>query len=119
MLDDGAKGRDAIPHFPVDFGDSVIEGVDLLQMKTEQAPMVPGHTTSQHRSPPQALGGLLTRPGGTTTAFEVGPHVLGRNCPLVLLMALIGVLFWPTPREDEEAFESNGSDEASPSLYRH
>jgi hypothetical protein len=45
--------------------------------------------------------------------------------------ALIGLLFWPTSRDNKEttrradvettipAFKPNGSDEASPSLYRH
>ena len=68
------------------------------------------------------LGSLLTLPGGATTALKVA-QLLGRNYPLVLLMALIGLLFWPTSRDDEEttipAFKPNGSDEASPSLYRH
>ena len=71
---------------------------------------------------PLAVLSLLTLPGGATTAVKVA-HILGRNYSLVLLMALIGVLFWPTPRDDEEttiiAFKPNGSDEASPSLYRH
>jgi hypothetical protein len=76
------------------------------------------------------LGGLLTLPGGGAAALKVA-QLLGRNYPLVLLTALIGLLFWPTspgdvdttPRADEEttipAFKPNGSDEASPSLYRH
>ena len=74
------------------------------------------------QAPLAVLGGLLTLPGGATTAFKVA-QVLGRNYPLVLLAALIGLLFWPTPKDDEEttitAFKPNGSDEASPSLYRH
>ena len=74
------------------------------------------------QAPLAVLGGLLTLPGGGTTALKVA-QLLGRNYPLVLLAALIGLLFWPTPRDDEEttiiAFKPNGSDEASPSLYRH
>ena len=42
---------------------------------------------------------------------------------LSYLRSFIGLLFWPTPEEDEDtsitAFKPNGSDEASPSLYRH
>ncbi len=63
----------------------------------------------------------MTLPGGATTAFKVA-QLLGRNYPGVLLMAFIGALFWPTSPEDEEAihtFKPNGSDEVSPSLYRH
>jgi hypothetical protein len=44
------------------------------------------------QAPLAVLGGLLTLPGGATTAFKVA-QLLGRNYPLVLLMALIGVLF--------------------------
>jgi hypothetical protein len=68
------------------------------------------------------LGGLLSLPGGASTALKV-TQLLGRNYPLVLLMALIGVLFWPTSPDDEEktihAFKANGSDQASPSPYHH
>ena len=50
-------------------------------------------------------------------------QIMGRNYPLVLLAALIGLLFWPSSPDDEgttiPAFKPNGSDEASPSLYRH
>jgi len=74
------------------------------------------------QAPLAVLGSLLTLPGGATTAFKVA-QLLGRNYPLVLLAALIGLLFWPTPRDDAETtiigFKPNGSDEASPSLYRH
>jgi hypothetical protein len=73
------------------------------------------------QAPLAVLGGLLTLPGGATTTFKLA-QLLGRNYPLVLLMALMAVLFWPTSPEDEEilhTFKPNGSDEASPSLYRH
>ena len=53
------------------------------------------------QAPLAVLGGLLTLPGGATTAFKVA-QLLGRNYPLVLLAALIGLLFWPTPEDDEE-----------------
>jgi hypothetical protein len=74
------------------------------------------------QAPLAILGGLLTLPGGGATALKVA-QLMGRNYPLVLLTALIGLLSWPTSRDDEEtaipAFKPNGSDEASPSLYRH
>ena len=92
--------------------DQRAEAVDTSNVATEVAT----------QAPLAVLGSLLTLPGGATTAFKVA-HLLGRNYPLVLLAALIGLLFWPTPRDDEEttivAFKPNGSDEASPSLYRH
>ena len=95
-----------------DVADQQAEATDTSKVATQVAA----------QAPLAVLGGLLTLPGGAATAFKLA-QLLGRNYPLVLLMALIGVLFWPTPRDDEEttitAFKPNGSDEASPSLYRH
>jgi hypothetical protein len=95
-----------------ELADQQAEAVDTSNVATEVA----------SQAPLAVLGSLMTLPGGATTAFKVA-HLLGRHYPLVLLTALIGLLFWPTPRDDEEttivAFKPNGSDEASPSLYRH
>ena len=100
--------------------DQQAEAADTSKIATEVAT----------QAPLAILGGLLTLPGGGATALKVA-QLLGRNYPLVLLTALIGLLFWPTSRDDEEttpradeettipAFKPNGSDEASPSLYRH
>ena len=92
--------------------DQQAEAADTSKIATEVAT----------QAPLALLGGLLTLPGGGATALKMA-QLLGRNYPLVLLAALIGLLFWPTPRDDEEttitAFKPNGSDEASPSLYRH
>lgn len=92
--------------------DQQAEAADTSKIATEVA----------SQAPLALLGGLLTLPGGGATALKMA-QLLGRNYPLVLLMALIGLLFWPTPKDDKEttvpAFKPNGSDEASPSLYRH
>jgi hypothetical protein len=100
--------------------DQQAEATDTSKIATEVAT----------QAPLAVLGGLLTLPGGGATALKVA-ELLGRNYPLVLLTALIGLLFWPTSLNDEEtttradeettipAFKPNGSDEASPSLYRH
>ena len=100
--------------------DQQAEAADTSKIATEVAT----------QAPLAILGGLLTLPGGSATALKAA-QLLGRNYPLVLLTALIGLLFWPTsrddvettPRADEEstipAIKPNGSDEASPSLYRH
>ena len=94
---------------------------EVADQKAEAADTSKIATEVATQAPLAVLGGLLTLPGGATTAFKVA-QVLGRNYPLVLLAALIGLLFWPTPKDDEEttitAFKPNGSDEASPSLYR-
>jgi hypothetical protein len=47
------------------------------------------------------LGAVFTMPGGATSALKVA-GVLGRNYPLVLLLVLIGALFWPTENKAEE-----------------
>jgi hypothetical protein len=57
---------------------------------------------TQH-APVALLGALFTTPGGATSAFKVA-GLLGRNLPLVLLLMIIGALFWPAPNgEGEEA----------------
>jgi hypothetical protein len=107
---------------------------DMNRRHRTNKPKQPTHPTSQLEVATQAplaiLGGLPTLPGGGATALKVA-QLLGRNYPLVLLTALIGLLFWPTSRDNEEttrradvettipAFKPNGSDEASPSLCRH
>ena len=53
------------------------------------------------QAPLALLGAVFTMPGGATTALKVA-GVLGRNYPLVLLLVLIGALFWPTENKAEE-----------------
>jgi hypothetical protein len=75
------------------------------------------------QTPIALLGALFTAPGGTSAALGVA-RLLGRNYPLVLLLVLIGALFWPSENgesvEEEEVFarKANGSDEM-PSELRH
>ena len=46
---------------------------------------------------------LFTMPGGASSALKVA-QVLGRNLPLVLLLVLVGALFWPSEEgEDTES----------------
>ena len=95
---------------------------EVADQKAEAADTSKIATEVASQAPLALLGGLLTLPGGGATALKMA-QLLGRNYPLVLLAALIGLLFWPTPKDDAEAtitaFKPNGSDEASPSLYRH
>jgi hypothetical protein len=73
------------------------------------------------QAPIAMLGTLFAAPGGATTALKVA-QILGRNFPLVLLLVMIGALFWPTEetgRLDEEAEgvrKPNGSEEMPSSL---
>jgi hypothetical protein len=47
------------------------------------------------QTPIALLGALLSMPGGASSALSVA-RLLGRNFPLVLLLVMIGALFWPT-----------------------
>jgi len=74
------------------------------------------------QTPIALLSALMTTPGGATSALGVA-RLLGRNFPLVLLLVMIGALFWPNsePPRDEDADIApmpNGSDEM-PSSMRH
>jgi hypothetical protein len=75
------------------------------------------------QTPVALLGALMTVPGGAAGALSAA-RVLGRNWPLILLLVMIGALFWPT--EDALAEEDvvvgrkpNGSDDQMPSALRH
>jgi hypothetical protein len=65
------------------------------------------------QAPLALLGALFSAPGGTAGVFKIA-RVLGRNFPLVLLLVMIGALFWPTDRQDSEV----GGAEARPDDFR-
>ena len=65
------------------------------------------------QAPLALLGALFSAPGGAAGAFKIA-RVLGRNFPLVLLLVMIGALFWPTDRQDSEV----GGAEARPDGFR-
>jgi uncharacterized membrane protein len=46
------------------------------------------------QAPYALIGGLLTLPGGPSTMLKVA-KVLGKNYALVLLLVVLGALFWP------------------------
>lgn len=50
------------------------------------------------QTPIALLGTVLSTAGGATSALSAA-RVLGRNVPLVLLLAMIGALFWPTKQD--------------------
>jgi hypothetical protein len=75
------------------------------------------------QTPIALLGALFSMPGGATSALSVA-RLLGRNFPLVLLLVMIGALFWPTdeatPSDDEvDARRPNGADDHMPSALQH
>jgi hypothetical protein len=97
---------------------------EAVQADTEE---VVSEATAQAmvQAPLALLGALMTTPGGATSALSVA-RLLGRNLPLVLLLVMIGALFWPNeasrPAEEEDESDivrrPNGSDD-QPSASRH
>jgi hypothetical protein len=76
------------------------------------------------QAPVALLGTLFATPGGAASAFSIA-RTLSRNFPLVLLLVMIGALFWPTKplqdgldETDDIAPKPNGSDTEA-SVLRH
>jgi hypothetical protein len=89
--------------------DEVAANTDTSNVATEVAA----------QAPLALLGALFTLPGGASSALKVA-QVLGRNFPLVLLLVLIGALFWPSEEgEDIESARphSNGFEPPAPGAY--
>jgi hypothetical protein len=76
------------------------------------------------QTPIALLGALFSMPGGAGSALSAA-RLLGRNLPLVLLVVMIGALFWPAQKDEssEEGIDAvrkpNGSDDDMPSALRH
>jgi hypothetical protein len=66
------------------------------------------------QAPIALLGAVFTAPGGATSALKVA-RILGRNFPLVLLLVMIGALFWPTANE---AQSTEADDKARPNGFQ-
>jgi Na+/melibiose symporter-like transporter len=88
---------------------------EVAEQKAEEADTqeVVSDATAQAvmQAPLALLGGLFATPGGGTAALKVA-GILGRNYALVLLLVLLGALFWPIEEEQEAAEEA--SHEARP-----
>jgi hypothetical protein len=56
------------------------------------------------QAPFALLGALATAPGGATTLLPI-VRILARNLPLVLLLVMIGALFWPAGAQPEQSAE--------------
>ena len=73
------------------------------------------------QTPIALLGALFSVPGGAASALSIA-RVLGRNFPLVLLLVMIGALFWPSGPSDEQVDtirRPNGADDHVPSALSH
>jgi len=88
---------------------------EVAEQQAEQADTqdVVSEATAQAmvQAPLALLGTLLTVPGGATSALKVA-SILGRNFPLVLLLVMIGALFWPTPIDETASEQREGEPDA-------
>jgi hypothetical protein len=77
----------------------------IAEQKAQQADTqeVMGDAAAQAivQAPLALLGALVTTPNGATSALKVA-RLLGRNLPLVLLLVIIGALFWPAAEVEGE-----------------
>ena len=94
-------------------------GEEVADQAAEEAdtPSVASDVAAQ--APLALLGALFTMPGGASSALKVA-QVLGRNFPLVLLLVLVGALFWPSEEgEDIETMRPrpNGFEPPAPGAY--
>jgi hypothetical protein len=100
------------------------EVVEQQAAKTDTEMLVSDATAQALAQTPVALlGALMTMPGGAAGALSAA-RLLGRNWPLVLLLVMIGALFWPSNQDQPvDEFDAerrgNGPDEHMPSALRH
>lgn len=100
------------------------EKIEDLKAEKEDTTELASEVAAQ--APLALLGAMFTAPGGATTALKTA-QLLGRNFPLVLLLVLIGALFWPSASPEEQgdledlplAPGPNGLDPTSPGSYTH
>jgi hypothetical protein len=110
---------------------AVVSGKEQEEEEAEQAALdadtgdVVSEATAQAvvQTPIALLGGLFSLPGGPASVLSIA-RVLGSNFPLVLLLVMIGALFWPSedvqPSEQEADTirKPNGADAHLPSGLR-
>jgi hypothetical protein len=89
------------------------QDADTSDVVSEAAAQAAAHT------PIALLGALLSVPGGPASALSIA-RVLGRNLPLVLLLVMIGALFWASedaqsPEQEADTIRKpNGADDHLP-----
>jgi len=99
------------------------EAIERQAAKNDTEELVSDATAQALAQAPVALlGAVMTMPGGAVGALSAA-RLLGRNWPLVLLLVMIGALFWPTTETLEDELgavrKPNGSDDHMPSALRH
>jgi hypothetical protein len=78
-----------------------VEQTDTQEVVSEAA------AQAMIEAPLALLGSLFTAPEGATSALKLA-RILARNLPLVLLLVMIGALFWPTSESDTVAVDEPG-----------
>jgi hypothetical protein len=88
------------------------EAADALAAKTDTKDVARDAAAQAAAQAPLAmLGALLASPAGPST-LAGSAKLVARNMPLVVLLALIGLLFWPVkPQQAGEATDTNGLDD--------
>ena len=65
-------------------------------------------TEAAAQTPLALLAGILATPAGPCTVAGAA-NMVARNMPLVVLLALLALLFWPNEAEEENAEEHGGA----------
>jgi hypothetical protein len=82
---------------------------ELAEQTDTQEVMSEATVQALGQAPVALLGALATVPGGARSLLPV-LRLLARNLPLVLLLLMIGALFWPTATRSQEAGAEEGPD---------
>ena len=111
----GATLAIAVKEREEEIAEKEAEVADTAEIVTEAAARAAAQT------PLALLGAILATPAGPSTVAGAA-NVVSRNIPLVVLLALIALLFWPSePAEEEEADvgETNASRWPPPNGFHH
>ena len=87
--------------------DAQAEATDTQGVTTDAA------AQAAAQAPLAILGALLASPAGPST-LTGGAKLVARNIPLVVLLVLIGMLFWPVQQSDDSAMSEQGDDLGAP-----
>jgi hypothetical protein len=95
------------------------EKIEELAQQTDTQEVVSDATVQALEQAPFALLGALAAPGSATSLLPL-VRLLARNLPLVLLLVMIGALFWPTgaPSHESADLEGAGEDLGGPAAER-
>ena len=101
----GLAAAGLIADFAVSIKEEQEQKAEELAEHTDTKEVVSEATAQALGQAPFALlGALAAAPGGATTLLPV-LRLLARNLPLVLLLVVIGALFWPSGTQSEQSAE--------------